>query len=244
MITRIAVLLCALAAGSAQAALHDRGGGLIYDDVLNVTWLQDTAYSRTSGYNNDSPMDWYQANAWANGLVYGGFDDWRLPRTLPLNGTSYQNIPRQFTDFAGTTDSGYNNTSISSELGYMFFVNLKNKAAYDVSGAPTGCYPSSLTNKCFQNLSFIDVESGNTISFLNARQNYWSESEFNENGYDLGFYFATYNGFQAIAGKGSIAIDAWAVRDGDVAAIPEPETYAMFLAGLGLIAVAAGRKAA
>lgn len=28
---------------------------------------------------------------------------------------------------------------------------------------------------------------------------------------------------------------AWAVRPGDVAAIPEPETYALLLAGLGLL---------
>ena len=27
--------------GAAQATLIDRGGGLIYDSVLNVTWLQN-----------------------------------------------------------------------------------------------------------------------------------------------------------------------------------------------------------
>lgn len=35
---------CALtlaASSSANAALVDRGGGLIYDTILNVTWLQD-----------------------------------------------------------------------------------------------------------------------------------------------------------------------------------------------------------
>ena len=29
---------------SVYAELHDRGGGLIYDDVLDVTWLQDANY--------------------------------------------------------------------------------------------------------------------------------------------------------------------------------------------------------
>ncbi len=162
--TKRTVFLGALTlAGTAQAALHDRGGGLIYDDVINVTWLQDANYARTSGYNNSSPMDWYQANAWADSLVYGGFDDWRLPRANPVNGVSYQNIPRQFTDYAGTTDSGYNNASINSELGYMFFVNLKNKAAYTINGISTGCYPSADVNYCFKNHSFIDAESGNEI---------------------------------------------------------------------------------
>ena len=42
------VLAIALAVGmngTAQAMLWDRGGGLIYDDVLKVTWLQDANYA-------------------------------------------------------------------------------------------------------------------------------------------------------------------------------------------------------
>jgi hypothetical protein len=38
------------------AALWDRGGGLIYDDVLNITWLQDANYAKTSGYDADGRM--------------------------------------------------------------------------------------------------------------------------------------------------------------------------------------------
>jgi hypothetical protein len=33
-----------------NAQLIDRGGGLIYDNVLDVTWLQDANYAKTSGY--------------------------------------------------------------------------------------------------------------------------------------------------------------------------------------------------
>ncbi|MDP2823739.1 MAG: hypothetical protein Q8O52_13825, partial [Sulfuritalea sp.] len=36
-----------LSSGVAQAALNDRGGGLIYDDVLNITWLADANYAAT-----------------------------------------------------------------------------------------------------------------------------------------------------------------------------------------------------
>jgi hypothetical protein len=33
----------------ANAKLWDRGGGLIYDDVLNITWLQDASQRFTTG---------------------------------------------------------------------------------------------------------------------------------------------------------------------------------------------------
>ena len=61
------------------AELHDRGGGLIYDDVLNVTWLQDANYAHTSGYDLDGLMNRNDAFTWADNLEYGGYDNWRLP---------------------------------------------------------------------------------------------------------------------------------------------------------------------
>ena len=40
-----ALCLTACGIGTSHAALIDRGGGLIYDDVLNITWLQDAGYA-------------------------------------------------------------------------------------------------------------------------------------------------------------------------------------------------------
>ena len=65
-----------LASGVAQAALHDRGGGLIYDDVLNITWLQDANYAKTSGYDADGKIKWIDAMNWVSALSYGGYDDY------------------------------------------------------------------------------------------------------------------------------------------------------------------------
>lgn len=42
-------LLLSVVFGNAQATLIDRGSGLIYDDVQNLTWLQDASYFATSG---------------------------------------------------------------------------------------------------------------------------------------------------------------------------------------------------
>ncbi|MBK7674200.1 hypothetical protein [Accumulibacter sp.] len=56
----IAVVLTSvglLASASAQAMLFDRGGGLIRDDVLKVTWLKDAHCATSSGYDADGRMD-------------------------------------------------------------------------------------------------------------------------------------------------------------------------------------------
>ncbi|MCP3672532.1 MAG: VPLPA-CTERM sorting domain-containing protein [Gammaproteobacteria bacterium] len=107
-----------LAAGlftvSAQAALYDRGNGMIYDDVLDITWLQDANYAQTSGYDADGRMTWADANTWAGQLSYDGYDDWRL--------ASAGNAPA----------SGYNVTT--GELGHMFYNNLGNTAGNSILG--------------------------------------------------------------------------------------------------------------
>ena len=57
---------------NATAALYNRGNGLIYDDVLDITWLQDANYAQTSGYDADGKMSWMDANTWASNLSLGG----------------------------------------------------------------------------------------------------------------------------------------------------------------------------
>ena len=43
------IIVLLVSVSGVYAALHDRGSGLIYDDVLNITWLQDANYAKTSG---------------------------------------------------------------------------------------------------------------------------------------------------------------------------------------------------
>ena len=64
---------------NATAALYDRGNGLIYDDGLDITWLQDANYAYTSGFDADGKMSWLDANTWASNLSFGGAANWRLP---------------------------------------------------------------------------------------------------------------------------------------------------------------------
>ncbi len=102
----------------AQATLWDRGGGLIYDDVLNITWMQDANYA-------GERMIWDDAMTWASNLVYQGYDDWRLPTTIAG--------PNEFeSGYDGTTNGGFNVKS--SEMGYMYYVTLGNKGYYALDG--------------------------------------------------------------------------------------------------------------
>lgn len=68
----VVMLLVLGTAISPKAALHDRTGGLIYDDVLNITWMQDAYYF-------GSTMTWSDAITSVNDLVFQTYDDWRLP---------------------------------------------------------------------------------------------------------------------------------------------------------------------
>ena len=60
--SRLIGALCAavfsLITMSSHAALVDNGGGLIYDDVLDITWAQP-----------DAARDWDAVHAWASGLT-------------------------------------------------------------------------------------------------------------------------------------------------------------------------------
>lgn len=111
----VGVIGGALLPGTAAASLIDRGNGLLYDTVLNVTWLQDADLAATnhfgvvSGIDGLGRMDYSTAQSWIAGMNsahWKGYVGWRLPSLgLPAN------------DPDKSTSSNY-------ELGYMLHVNL------------------------------------------------------------------------------------------------------------------------
>jgi hypothetical protein len=215
-------------AGSSQAYLEDRGSGLIYDSVLNITWLQDANYSRTSGYDSDGFMYWDEAKTWAGNLSYYDAErnvtwtDWRLPKTLPVNGVAY-NFAFAYT---GSTDEGYSMSapgtayagSTGSEMAYMYYNTLSGKPHTDVNGNNP-----------------VDFGFNDASPFINLQKyGYWSESPHLQYPEIQDAYFVFYfnTGGQLPYHDRQSTFYAWAVRDGDVAAVPIPG--AIWLLGSGL----------
>lgn len=198
------LLLTAVSSGVTHAELVPRAGGaLMYDTELDVTWLTDANYAYTSGYVDsidttygDGRMSWTQAYEWAQQLVFLGFDDWRLPHALPVNGTSYISD----LSFDGSTDISYNITSPNNELAYMFYVNLGNIGYYDTNGNfPQPGY--GLKNKgSFQNY---------------FEYYYWSNNVHPSQTFPYSWGFSNIVGGQRHYYQLNEHY-AWAVRDGDV----------------------------
>jgi len=211
--------ILALSSG-AGAALIDRGGGMIYDDVLDITWLQDANLAATntfgvSGINADGTMSWNTAQDWIaamNAAVYLGFSDWRLPTTPDAGGPfvfGWDGIQPY------TYNYGYNMTT--SEMGYMFYVNLGN-----VGLRPTNYNGGSVPERPPGTFGLANVgpfqNFGQPFPITLAIP-YWSgtQSVFQPTAaWYFDFYFGNLNPGD-ITGSLNTQFYAWAVRDGDVA---------------------------
>jgi hypothetical protein len=96
------------ATSAAQAALSPPVDGMVYDDVLDLCWLQDAGAS--------GPGTWDAAVDWAESLDFGGHTGWRLARMSNTSPTA------SITFCDGTNEAACRTTG--NELGYMFFHNL------------------------------------------------------------------------------------------------------------------------
>lgn len=108
----------------------------------------------------------------------------------------------------GSTDGGINTAGMNSELGYLFYVSLGNQAATGMSQA--GPF-------------------ANTQDFA-----YWTGTA-SPYGDEEALHFFTAFGDQGSSLKLNEYL-VWAVREGDVLAVPEPQQAALLALGLGLLA--------
>lgn len=219
------MLVCAAGAHAALIG-RDLGGtpafDAYYDTELDITWLADANYAKTSGFAPDGWMPFAQATSWVAGLDIYGVTGWRLPTVAPVNGTSFQYGYSE----DGTTDFGFAPTGVgwgkASELGHMFYVTLGNTAYL---GGFECTPPCALTN---------------TGPFVNLQSHgYWSGTPCGQP--DCVWMLETWNGRQVgFFGLSQGGLHAWAVHPGDVAAVPEPPAVALM--ALGVLALALRRR--
>ena len=203
-------------------------GLLLSAGASQATASNLTSYANGTVYDSDlnvtwladagasGSKTWIEAMSWAANLTVAGVQGWRLPTTL--EGDSGCSIARADTGAYGVGCSG-------SKMGPLFYVEGVKAAT------PTP----------FANLSGGLYWSGTTITNTPGGAYIF---EFGS-GFTSGDWYNTalspIFGFQTFPVNSYMAL---AVHDGNinVAAVPEPETYAMMVAGLGLIGAIARRR--
>lgn len=183
-----------------------------FDTALNITWLADTNYAKTSGYDADGLMTWSDANAWAASLSLGGYTNWRLPKVNPIDGTTSNdaNISK-----IGTEDWGYNisapgtkySGSAASEMAHLFYITLGDMSVCDPrSSTVSSCvFPNDRT-----------LSAGPFSIYLENNSYYWSATGYApNNSFDAAWVFFFNDGLQLIYPKEK-EYYAWAVHSGDV----------------------------
>lgn len=178
-----------------------------YDTVLDITWLADAGAAGTI-------LSWSDARNWAANLKIKGFRNWRLPRTQPVNGSTYN----YNNEFDGSSDYGYSISALGttyagstgSELAHMYYNTLGNLAYWDSTGTvvQTGWHNGIPNAGPFSNVV-------NTV--------FWSETGYAPNTDDA-WSLSFYGGNQWPRDK-NLGSSVWAVHDGDIgksAATPPP----------------------
>jgi MYXO-CTERM domain-containing protein len=213
------LLAVSLMSGATHAALESRLGGLaVYDTDLNVTWLANAnlAASDTfgvTGINADGTMSWTTAQSWIAAMNAADY--------LGYNNWRLPATPQS--DPSCTIGVG---SCSGSEMGHLFYDELGGIAGSSITTTHNANYG------LFNNLQYNGIVQ--TI--------YWSGTEEQPNEAWV-FIFSSGNQLWTYD-QGNVynQIYAWAVLPGDVAAVPEAHTWAMLLAGLGLVGVVARRR--
>lgn len=194
------------------AALFDRGNGMIYDSEIDVLWLSDGNLALTNnfgvlGITTAGSMEWTTAKNWIAALNAAHYKGYADWR-LPFTTQPDPSCSGQ----VGIVSYGYQCSG--GELGHLF---------YQVFGGTPGS----------------TIGTGNPsiepITNIGTSYIYWSATEYYP-GANIAWGFFFSGGFQYIYPAENFGY-AWAVRDGDVAVVPEPPILVLVLLACSLYAL-------
>ncbi len=225
----LALLASTVVTGTAQASLEARTGDMVYDTFNNITWASNANLFKTQATGNANLVtEIINANGGAIHDTANNYDTPANSGSHTLTEDDFNTSNGQmtwfgaqawannltlgdFTDWSLPTTipalSGNNQTG--SQMGDLFYTQLGVSAGSDIATSTNPNYGL-----------FTNVQS----------YGYWSGSEVALNP-DTAWGFFTVNGDQYTTSKNS-QVYAWAVRSGDVAAVPLPGAAWLFLTGM------------
>jgi len=185
-----------------SAQLYSRAGGtMVYDSDYDITWLADANYAKTSNYDTQPGVQLsnpFNNGPWDGRMTFDEANQWA--NNLVYGGFSDWRLPSAVRTTTGALPAAgsWNNTN-DSELAHM-----------------TDLVMSNPTINLFYNLQTTMYWSQNASVLYNDRA-WMTFIGYNTN---TGNYFMNYDVYEQTKTIGSTY--AWAVRSGDVAAVPLP----------------------
>jgi len=190
-----------------------------YDTTLNISWLADA--------DMIGRVDFSSASSWATSLNVAGVTGWHLP-TINIDSCGTDGYGDVF--WSGGGICGYNVQAATSDMAHLHLVTLGNPSA------------SHQVDPTLQNTGpFANMQAYGYWFSQDYALNPWSGEHVTSEAWRYSFHAGRQDNLDK-----SALLYAWAVHDGDIGQIappvPEPETYALMLAGLAMMVPLARRR--
>ncbi len=220
-----------------QAALVARGTDMVYDTINNITWAADANLFKTQTDSN--PVLVSEIIAANGGVIHD------VPNTLdtvPNSGT-YTLTTADFDISTGRmtwwgAQAWANNLSLGGVTGWILPTTTVQSVGYNQTGSQLGdLYYNQLGGVA--NTFITATHNANYNLFSNVQNHYISSSSNESDSANAWLFFigvddqgTPYQGFQDNWNPKSSLSYAWAVRPGDVTAVPLPGAVWLFLTGM------------
>jgi hypothetical protein len=253
-----AFMLGAIAVGLNPAAMAA-------DAAEPVTATATIDWSRlqlsVTGVNGSSPTVLYEnqhtavnSNAWTNAASETNsrsISNWTDTAQANADaGTTFANAVASTLDFSGravSDESGYSNSSGNRTLNFSFdgpgVLTVTVPYSLTLTGDKPSCYYCGYGDHATVSGHadfYSNSNDGNADSHTNASfslyNDYWHSSPDSQSG------TLVFGIFASGAGSGHLALNFDLSTQSSISPIPEPESYAMLLAGLGLMGMMARRR--